>query len=135
MAAIKWARKKSSKKKSTKKRDDPEHQLQCAFIEWLTLAHPDVRRVTWAVPNGVFCSITQARKLKKEGMTNGVPDISIMYPNSIYPALFIEMKIHPRKPSPEQQAMIIELRAKGFMAEVCYTIDEAMELINTYVKS
>lgn len=125
---------KYSRHKTTKKRAEPEHELQVAFFQWLTLQYPAVRKVSFAVPNGVRCSFSQAKKLVAEGLTKGALDVILAIPNSTFHALFIEFKIKPNKPTLEQEAMISNLSVNGYKCEVCYNLEEAINAVNNYVK-
>lgn len=86
------------------------------------------------MPNGIKCSPQQAIKAKNEGMTAGALDITIAVPNNQYHGLFIEMKIQPNCCTPEQSEMIKNLRANGYKAEIVYTIDDGMFIVNNYLK-
>lgn len=52
-----------------------EHEEQCLFVEWFELNYKCVR--FYAIPNGGHRYISVAKKLKKEGVKPGVPDIHI----------------------------------------------------------
>lgn len=52
-----------------------EHDEQCGFLNWMREKHPDVR--IFAIPNGEKRSISVAKRLKKEGVKKGVPDLYI----------------------------------------------------------
>lgn len=49
--------------------------------------------------------------------------------------VFIEVKVKPNKPSPEQVKFIEEQRAKGAIAGVVYSIDELWALLLPYIKT
>ena len=108
--------------------------MQKSYFEWLGYAYPAVRKVSWAVPNGIKCGKSQAVKAKAEGLTAGALDITIAVPNESYHGLFIEMKIHPNTPTPEQTDMIKNLRTNNYKAEVCYNIDDAMFITKKYLE-
>lgn len=48
--------------------------------------------------------------------------------------VFIEVKIKPNKPSPEQVKFIEEQRTKGAIAGVCCSVDDAWELLIPYLR-
>jgi len=105
-----------------------EHQEQVVFVQWMRLKHPAHR--IFAIPSGGFRHITTAVKLKKEGVSAGVPDMQI-----ISLGLFIELK---RKKggvvSKEQRDWIEYIRGCGYIAEVCNGFDEAKQLVEKVIK-
>lgn len=119
--------------RTTRKIESPEHDMQKAFFEWLNLVHPEEDEVTFAVPNGVRCSKSQAVKLKAEGLKAGIPDVFMGVPRGTFPGLFIEFKIKPNKPSEAQKSKIASFKSRGYRCEVIYNIDDAMNLVNEYV--
>jgi len=63
----------------------------------------------FAIPNGEKRAITVAKRLKKEGVVRGIPDLFIPQFN-----LWVEMKrISGGRLSPEQRAMIVYLEGIG----------------------
>lgn len=94
-------------------------------------------------------------RLKREGLREGVPDTSMPYPVFIYVegvrdpmgtryhGLYIEMKrpdlkrandpLHGCKP--EQKDWIARLRNVGYRVEVCYTWEEARDVILSYLNA
>ena len=123
-----------------------EHQEQCAVIQWANYYEakwPELR-LLFAIPNGGARHIVTARKLKTEGVKAGVPDLFLPVPkfhsgrgvNNIVPSygLFIEMKVKPNKPSKEQIMWIDLLNKQGYRVEVCYSADEAIEVLRGYLE-
>ena len=47
--------------------------------------------------------------------------------------VYIECKVKPNKPTPEQIGFIDEYRAGGCCAAVCYTVSEACRLVKPYL--
>lgn len=108
-----------------------EHSLQVGCITWLKLQYPNV--VVWATPNGAFCGVKQARKLKAEGMVSGVPDLFIPMARKGYHGLFVEMKNGKKgRVSEEQMAMMIRLRKEGYQCAVCRSLEEFIKIIKDY---
>ncbi len=113
-----------------------EHQEQCMFFEELAIRYPEVRKVSFAVPNGGKRDKGVARKLKKEGVTAGVPDIFIDWPNKKYHGLRIELKrVRAAKPKtePNQKIWIANLNKKGYYACVAYGAEEAIKIVKEYL--
>jgi hypothetical protein len=113
----------------------PEEAEQIKFFDFcraMEHTHP-AYRLAWHVPNERKASIIRRAKMKLAGVKKGVPDITIPVPNDKYAALYIEMKVKPNKPSPEQINMLKDLNAQGNYAAICWSADEAIELIQKYV--
>lgn len=108
--------------------------MQKAFIKWLFYAHREVREVSWAIPNGGTRDIREAVSLKQEGVTAGAPDVHINVPRGIFHGLLIEFKVSPNKPSLVQVKMMANLTKQGYKCAVCYTLDSAIELVDSYLK-
>lgn len=88
----------------------------------------------FAVPNGGRRDIREAMSLKKEGVRPGVPDLILATPRGAHGALFIEFKIKPNKPSVLQQEMMERLEEQGYKCAVCYTLDQAIKVVEDYLQ-
>ena len=88
----------------------------------------------FAIPNGGKRAYKEAYFLKKSGVSSGVPDLFVAYPNRKYHGLFIEMKYGKNKPTENQKKWIDYLNSVGYLACVCYGANEAIKLINEYVE-
>lgn len=112
-----------------------ESQEQCAVIAWADTQ--PLARFIFAIPNGANKSMASAVKFKREGLRKGVPDLFLPIPNypKNYHGLFIEMKrIKASVTSKEQLAWINFLQKQNFACGVCHGADEAIELIQAYLK-
>jgi hypothetical protein len=105
-----------------------EHQEQVGFCQWISLKFPGL--LCFSIPNGEHRAISVAVRLKKEGLTRGIPDLFI-------PSLkiFIEMK---RKDggvvSKEQEKIIAYLQRVGYTVWVCHGAEEASLKLLTFLK-
>lgn len=88
----------------------------------------------FAIPNGGKRNYKEAYFLKKSGVSAGVPDLFVAYPNRKYHGLFIEMKYGKNKPTENQKKWIDYLNNAGYLACVCYGANEAIKLIDNYMK-
>lgn len=90
-------------------------------------------RLMFHVPNGGARRLTEARRMKAQGVTPGVPDLFFAVPRGRKAGLFIEMKTKVGgKVSADQAEMIAALRAIGYDAKVAHGADEAREILNEY---
>lgn len=112
-----------------------ETDEQSALIEWSKL-HPICAQYLFAIPNGGYRSKETARRLKKEGVKKGVSDLFLSYPTKGKHGLYIELK--RKNPTcsritPEQQEWIVKTRMVGYVAEVCYGWEHAVNVIQNYL--
>lgn len=121
----------NSKNKESKHHDDPEHQLQVECVNYFRLKYRNAR--IFAIPNGGDRNVKVAVKLKKEGVTKGVPDLQIAAARNGYHGLFIEMKNGKKgRLSKEQEDFIDYLIKEGYKCEVVRNIDEFMAVTKEY---
>lgn len=112
-----------------------EHAEQVALLEWSQLAAntcPELA-LLFAVPNGARTSMSQALKLKAEGLKRGVPDLFLPVARNSWHGLFIELKYGQGKPSVEQCWWADRLSEQGYLAVVCWGWIEAREAIVEYL--
>jgi hypothetical protein len=55
-------------------------------------------------------------------------------PNDSFAGLFIEFKYGANKATGLQNAFIARLREVGYCATICYSLDEAIEAVEDYLK-
>ena len=108
-----------------------EYQLQKAVCKYL-----DLQNVLYCGSMGGQYQIhmSQRIKAKKSGYKKGFPDLFIYEPRGTYHGLAIELKVGYNKPTAEQLAWLEKLTTKGYVACICRGIDEALTVINGYLK-
>ena len=112
-----------------------EYQLQKAVCKYLDLS------------NILYCGsmggnyqphVSVRMRAKKSGYKRGFPDLFIYEISKIgkklYCGLAIELKVGYNKPTSEQKWWRDQLRDRGYKAEICTGIDEALEVINRYLE-
>lgn len=87
----------------------------------------------FAIPNGGYRTKIGAHLLKLQGVKAGVSDIFLPIASSGYHGLFIEMKIEKKKMSEKQHEFAKFVWSHGYQCKVCYSADEAIDLINKYL--
>ena len=107
-----------------------EYQLQKAICKYL-----DLQNVLYCGSMGgnYQAHMSVRIRAKKSGYKRGFPDLFIYEPRGNYHGLAIELKIGYNKATKEQLYWQKELIKRGFKAEICTGIDEALEVINTYL--
>lgn len=126
----------------------PEHGEQVALIEWSARSRhlypvaPGLSALDllFAIPNaggfsgGFAANVVRVKRLKREGVRPGVPDLMLAMPAGGWPGLFIEMKrASGSYASPEQREFMEKLRRVGYLAVVCNGFDEARVVIDYYL--
>jgi hypothetical protein len=91
--------------------------------------------LAFAIPNERKASIPRRVAMKRAGLTKGIPDICVPVANDKHSALYIEMKVKPNKASPEQIEVLRKLNAAGNYAVICWSADEAIEIISKYLSN
>lgn len=116
------------------------------------LLEPKVPELKWMhhIPNGgsrgndVKSQMIRGAKLKAEGVRSGVSDICLPVRRGSCSGLYIEMKKPTEKPkregskggvSEEQREFGTFVQSQGFGFVVCYTWEEARDIIIAYLKS
>ena len=140
----KLLKEKAPRAKST----NPESKLQIACVSWFRMQHRQYTGLLWATPNGGKRDKREAERLKAEGVLAGVADITLSVPKCKIHSngacgilakkpihgLYIELKYGPGKQSPAQIAFEQAVTAQGYQYSVCRTLEEFMNVINTYLK-
>lgn len=113
-----------------------EHASQAAVFDWAEHSvkrYPAVRFL-YAIPNGGHRNIVTAARMKKEGVKAGLPDIHLPVPNGSFYGLWIEMKRRGNRPTKEQAAWMEGLSSMGHKCAVCYSSEDAIDVIRGYLK-
>ena len=112
-----------------------EENEQAALFRWASYAQTqyDELKLMYHVPNeGKRSAVTGAR-MKQAGLKPGVPDVCLPTAHGGYIGLYIEMKVKPNKPTENQKQWLRALREAGHFTAVCYTWEEAKNLIEEYL--
>lgn len=112
-----------------------EHQCQCVVMEWAELQSPRMPELNllFAVPNGGHRHPAVAKKLKREGVKRGVPDLCLPVARHGYHGLFIEMKAAKGRLSIHQRKWAATLEQQGYLVHVCYDSETAINQIRNYL--
>lgn len=125
--------------KKPKSSRNSEHSIQKSFFDYLGKKYGSYRKVCFSIPNEGARSLIQGSLLKQRGLTKGVPDIFCAIPNGNHHGLFIEFKKKDYKNqcdgglSLNQKDMIYNLRTHGYRCEICYSLDEAIHIFESYI--
>jgi hypothetical protein len=124
-----------------------EHNIQAACVRWFGYAHPELRGLLFAVPNGGARSKATAGRLKAEGVVAGVSDLILLVPRcrakitennaasiEIKHALCIEMKTAKGRQSAEQKEWQKKVEGHGYKYAVCRSLDEFIDTVEAYLR-
>mgnify|MGYP006165142243 CR=1 FL=1 len=123
----------TSKKNKKEKRDPlqkPEERLQGAAIEYMTTLYPSTLYCCSLAGMGIAAATVKAGLM---GYWVGWPDLTIAEARGQYCGAYVEFKIAPKKPTSKQEETLELLRARGYCAELIYTIDDFADFIKWYM--
>lgn len=126
-ANIRRAVAKKARRNAKKARTPSEEQLHLSVAKYLNILQAQGHLLWFHPANGGSRNVIEAVKLKRMGVSAGVPDI-VLIPR-MGPVLFIELKSESGRVSPEQQAWMEALREHGCPAEVCRSLDEVKQFL------
>ena len=129
-----------------------EHSLQVAVITWagLNAGRWPCLHLLFSVPNGaaygggmktlksgrsIPVAAIRAHRMKAEGLRPGVPDLCLPVARGGFHGLFLELKTKTGRLRPEQALWLDALRDEGYRAEVAHGLDEAVEVLRSYVSA
>ena len=115
--------------------ESQEQKIVFAWAEYMQRSYyPELERL-YAIPNGEWRNIVTARRLKSEGVKQGVPDLCLPVARNGYHGLYLELKRKKGGQTSKAQREWIEyLNAAGYLAIVCKGAEEAITAIQNYLK-
>lgn len=113
-----------------------ENQELAAYMNWLSVSHPDCYELTFHIANERKTSPKQGFLLKRMGVKPGVPDICMCVPRRTYHALYIEHKTISKSSrlSAEQKKWITLLNNEGYCAVTTRGLDDIISVTEKYLK-
>lgn len=132
--AADFARKKAARQNSKRKDlTGSEFYEQVKLVVWLERNRDRFGLKFYSIPNGGYRTPTEAVKLKRTGVSPGVPDLCIPKSKGSYHGLYIELKrVSGGKISDFQREWIDYLKKEGYYAVVCNGFEEARNAIEKY---
>lgn len=92
----------------------------------------DIVRALYPYARLYRINVIRVKNTQGRWLTTGVPkgysDLS-GYRIGDGRAVYIECKVAPNKPTPEQETFLARAREHGAIAGVCYSVEDALELI------
>jgi hypothetical protein len=106
-----------------------EHKIQVALMDYLVIAlKPDA--YVFAIPNQANRHISNAVKMKAEGVRAGVPDLCFIMPEGR--AAWVEMKTPKGSLSQPQREFRDRCMRLGHPWAMCRSVDEALKVLTEW---
>lgn len=104
-------------------------------INWATFYAKDFPELDllYHVPNGGSRNQLEAANLKRQGVKAGVPDLVLPVPQRQFHGLYVEMKWGKNTTTDKQDWWLEQLQQQGYKTAVCWSADEAMDVIAEYM--
>ena len=104
-------------------------------INWATFYAKDFPELDllYHVPNGGSRNQLEAANLKRQGVKAGVPDLVLPVSRQQFHGLYVEMKWGKNKTTDKQDWWLEQLRQQGYKTAVCWSAEEAMDVIADYM--
>jgi hypothetical protein len=107
-----------------------EHQLQSLYFDWVRIMREQDRRykLIAAIPNGGHRHISVAKKLKREGVSRGLPDVFNFWMTSYHTGLVLEFKVGKNGLTEDQEYWFKLLREQNWRCEEVRDFESAKQL-------
>ena len=109
-----------------------QQKMVIEWCEWNSNKFEELKYI-FHCPNEAKRSPRLGAELKRLGMRSGVPDLLLLASKNGYMGLAIEMKHGKNKCTIEQVKWLDWLYKQGYMCKVCYSADEAIQVIKKYL--
>lgn len=94
--------------------------------------YPEIKML-FHIANEGKRSWQEGKRMKRAGMSAGVPDWFLAVPRKGYCGLFIEQKSSSGKVTANQSAWLRNLSAQGYLAVICVGQDAVRDCIESYL--
>lgn len=112
-----------------------ESQIQSAYFDWVRLKRLSDSRYNYIikVPNETRGNYGWLMKLKKEGLSKGVPDIICFHPTPTFRGMALETKRPGGKLTAEQREWLDRFSRIGWLAQVGYSTQQLIAITEAYM--
>jgi hypothetical protein len=113
-----------------------EATIHQSIIEYID-KHPHLskfKRFIMHFPNEGKRSLRYGAFMKSLGMRKGVSDLFIAIPSHGFGGAWIELKSENGKLSSEQQVFLNDMKAQNYFTNVCYSTNDAIQIIEWYLE-
>lgn len=112
-----------------------EDTLQIQCVAWFRAQYSPFSMLLHHSPNGGKRNAIEAMKFKRMGTISGFADLFLMMPNKTFNGLFVELKVGKNKQTENQKAFEKEAVNQLYAYRVCYTFDEFVSIVKSYLKN
>ena len=120
------------------KPSDLEFKIQSGFIDWVRIVEvsqiPSLQ-LLYAIPNGGHRHASVGGKMKREGVSRGIPDLHLPIARRGYHSLYLETKAPGGKLSKWQIEKKEMLETYGNSVIVCYSIGDLIDAVTEYLQT
>lgn len=110
-----------------------EHALQVSCVRWFRMQYRD-RYLLYATPNGGSRNRIEAAHLREEGVTAGIPDLTLAVAAGGWHGLYIELKNGKAYTTSQAQKDAMQrLTEAGYLCVVVRSIEEFIKTIRDYL--
>ena len=110
-----------------------ESKLQQNCITWFRYAYPEHKLFLWSVPNGGQRSEKNGKRMVREGLLKGVPDLVLCHPAGNKLPMFLELKLPNGRISLEQKKFQKAYAAVDYPYFIIRSLDEFVECVTLYL--
>lgn len=113
-----------------------EDEEQAYIVSWAKInesRYPELK-LLYHIPNEGKRSGREGARMKRLGLRRGVSDLCLPVARCGFHGLYIELKAQDGKPTIEQNEFIKDVLGQGYYARVCFGADEAVMVIEDYLK-
>lgn len=123
-------------KSRNENRDALEIDIQRAFFDWVEFKRLNDERFRLVFPtlNNALPATPMMGKLRKLGMTAGVPDVIGLIPAGLYHGFIIEFKRRNGKVSQGQMDFLKLATKQRYFCGIAYSHTAAIKAVNEYLK-
>lgn len=111
-----------------------ESQIQIAYFDWVALKRRTDPRYEYIIkiPNDTRGNYGWRRRMGKEGLSPGVPDVVCLYPVSPFSGLALEFKRPKGKTSKDQDQWLKRLSDAKWLTQIVYNVEMAVSVTESY---
>lgn len=136
LASRTTAGKQASARGGKKERNEIEHAMQVALVEWCKTGEgaelaPALKRIV-AIPNGGSATKMMNIRMWQEGRAKGFPDLMLPVPRGGYNGAFLELKKPGEVPTTEQFEWLHSLDADGYATSWSDAVEAAQRWLLRY---
>lgn len=113
-----------------------EDEEQAYIVSWAKInesRYPELK-LLYHIPNEGKRSNREGARMKRLGLRRGVSDLCLPVARCGFHGLYIELKAQDGKATAEQNEFIRDVLGQGYYARVCFGADEAVMVIEDYLK-